>query len=184
MTPGTTPGQAAARPGPPRPEDLVVTGWQARFRGRVMPCAVGRGGIGRKRGEGDGITPRGIWPLGPVLFRPDRIAPPRTLLPVLPIGPGDLWSDDPRDPAYNHLVRRQPGRAFTAEALRRPDPLYDLVAVTGFNWPEAVPGAGSAIFLHVWRAPRRPTEGCVAFRRPDLLFILENWTARSRLVVR
>ena len=33
--------------------------WGARFGGRRFPCAVGRGGIGVKRAEGDGVTPAG-----------------------------------------------------------------------------------------------------------------------------
>ena len=42
--------------------------------GRV-PCALGRGGIDLKRGEGDGITPIGDWPLRRVLYRADRVPP-------------------------------------------------------------------------------------------------------------
>jgi L,D-peptidoglycan transpeptidase YkuD (ErfK/YbiS/YcfS/YnhG family) len=72
---------------------------------------------------------------------------------------------------------------FRHEALRRADPVYDLVAVLDWNRRPAVPGAGSAIFLHVWRGPRRRTEGCIAFRRRDLAWILLRWTPRSRVVV-
>lgn len=163
--------------------DLVVTRWGARFRGRHLPCAIGGGGIGAKRGEGDNITPRGIWRLEGVFFRPDRIAPGPLALPLAPIGPADLWCDDPASPDYNrHLHAR--GLAASHETMRRADPMYDLVAVMDFNRPERVPHAGSAIFLHVWRRPRHPTAGCVAFRLPDLDFILRNWTARSRVVIR
>jgi L,D-peptidoglycan transpeptidase YkuD (ErfK/YbiS/YcfS/YnhG family) len=97
------------------------------------------------------------------------------------IGPACGWSDDPTDPDYNRPVRR-PHR-FGHEALRRPDPLYDLVAVLDWNRKPAVPGRGSAIFLHVWRKPRHPTEGCIAFRHADLRWILDRWTPRSRVVV-
>ena len=62
--------------------------------------------------------------------------------------------------------------------------MYDLVAVTDWNRHPAVKGRGSAIFLHVWRKPRHPTAGCVAFRRGDLSWILARWTARDRVVVR
>jgi L,D-peptidoglycan transpeptidase YkuD (ErfK/YbiS/YcfS/YnhG family) len=97
------------------------------------------------------------------------------------IGPGDGWSDDSTDPDYNRPVRR-PHR-FRHEALRRADPLYDLVAVLDWNRHPPVPGLGSAIFVHVWRGPRHPTSGCIAFRRADLAWILERWTARDRVVV-
>jgi L,D-peptidoglycan transpeptidase YkuD (ErfK/YbiS/YcfS/YnhG family) len=167
----------------PRAVDLVVTAAGARYRGQVFPCSVGRGGIGVKRGEGDGITPLGRWRIGELRYRADRMAPPITGLPVAPIGPADIWSDDPTDPAYN-LERTARDYPFSHERMFRADPLYDLVAITDFNWPEAVPGAGSAIFLHAWRKPRHPTAGCVAFAPPVLRFILESWVPEARLVVR
>ena len=157
--------------------DLVVGPWGARFAGRRFPCAVGRGGIGDKRAEGDGITPRGSHRLEAVLVRPDRQRWPG----AAPIGPADGWSDDPADPAYNARVRR-PHR-FGCEALRRADRQYDLVGILDWNRHPVVPGLGSAIFLHVWRSPRRPTAGCIAFRRSDLAWILARWTPRSRVVV-
>ena len=49
--------------------DLVVGRWGARFGGRRFPCAVGRGGIGAKRAEGDGVTPVGRHRIEAVLWR-------------------------------------------------------------------------------------------------------------------
>lgn len=159
--------------------DLVLTPTGVRFRGRRFACTIGRHGITDDKREGDGATPRGIHAIGPVLYRPDRIAPPTP--GAIPIGPRDLWSDDAGDPAYNHLVHAP--YPHSHEVLRRADPLYDLVVVTGWNWPEATPGRGSAIFLHQWRRPGYPTEGCVAFDRGDLLWIVQRLDPRSRLIV-
>ncbi len=158
--------------------DLLIGRWGARFGGRWFPCATGRGGIGAKRAEGDGITPAGVHRIEAVLARPDRLRWPG----ARGIGPRDGWSDDPRDPAYNCPV--QLPRRFGHEVLRRPDGLYDLVAVLDWNRDPVVQGRGSAIFLHVWRKPRFPTAGCVAFRRGDLEWILARWTPRSRVVIR
>jgi L,D-peptidoglycan transpeptidase YkuD (ErfK/YbiS/YcfS/YnhG family) len=157
--------------------DLVVTRWGARFLGRRFPVAIGRGGIGHKSREGDGVTPSGILRLEAVLHRPDRV---RGAGPA--IGPGLGWSDDPADPGYNGPVRL-PHR-FSHERMRRADRQYDLVGITDWNRAPVEPGRGSAIFLHVWRRPRRPTAGCIAFRREDLAWILDRWTSRSRIVVR
>lgn len=164
------------------PADLVVTPQGARFRGRLMPCAIGRGGITRAKREGDGATPAGVHGFTGLLFRPDRIA--ARALPgwARPIRPRDGWSDDPRDPDYNLIVRRPHG--FGHERLWRADPLYDLLLLTDWNWPRARRGAGSAIFVHCWRAPRHPTAGCVAFARRDLLWIVRRLTPQGRLVIR
>jgi L,D-peptidoglycan transpeptidase YkuD (ErfK/YbiS/YcfS/YnhG family) len=162
--------------------DIVVTRWGARFLGRVFPCATGRGGIvaARRKREGDGASPAGTHRLVGMLYNPARL--PRPTDWALPVTPADRWSDDPRDPDYNQMVRL-PHR-FSHERLHRPDPLYDLVILTDWNWPEAVPGRGSAIFLHSWRRPRFPTAGCVAFARDDLLWIARRITPRTRLILR
>ena len=165
-----------------KPWDLVVTRWGARFMGRRFPCVVGRGGIvpaSRKR-EGDGATPDGAHRIVGALYRPDRMARPRDW--ALPIGPVDLWSDDPADPDYNKMVRAP--HPYSHENLRRADPLYDLVLLTDWNWPMSVPGRGSAIFVHSWRRLLFPTAGCVGFARNDLLWIARRLTYESRLIIR
>lgn len=164
------------------PRDIVVTRWGAWFMGRRFPCSVGRGGIvpARQKREGDGATPAGEHRLVGMLYRPDRMAQPADW--ALPIGPADLWSDDGRDPDYNLMVRAPHG--FSHERLMRADPLYDLVILTDWNWPQSVPGRGSAIFIHQWRGPRRPTAGCVAFDRADLRWIAPRIRHETRLIVR
>jgi len=165
-----------------KPADLVVTPMGVRFLNRMFPCSIGRGGIvpARRKREGDGGTPTGVHRIVGMLYRPDRMAQPADW--ALPIGPMDLWSDDPKDPDYNLMVRAPHG--FSHEKLRRADPLYDLVILTDWNWPMAVPGRGSAIFLHRWRRPGYPTAGCVAFAPQDLLWIARRITYGTRLIVR
>ena len=165
-----------------KPQDLVVTPMGVRFLNRMFPCTIGRGGIvpARQKREGDGATPSGVHRIVGMLYRPDRMARPTDW--ALPIGPMDLWSDDPADADYNLMVRAPHG--FSHEKLRRADPLYDLVILTDWNWPQAVPGRGSAIFLHRWRRPGYPTAGCVAFAPHDLREIAERITHGTRLIVR
>ncbi len=159
--------------------DLVLTPTGVRFRGRRFPCSIGRGGIRADKREGDGATPAGTHRIVGMLYRPDRMARPNPW--ARPIRPGDLWSDDMDDDAYNLMVRAPYGPSH--EVLRRADPLYDLVLVTDWNWPDTEPGRGSCIFIHQWRRPRYPTEGCVAFRRDHLHWIARRTFPGCRLVV-
>lgn len=161
------------------PRDLVLTPRGLRFEGILYPCSIGRGGLARAKREGDGATPRGRHRIVGCLYRPDRVAPPAPW--ARPIRPGDIWSDDPDDPAYNHLTRTP--TPFSHEAMRRADPLYDLVLLTDWNWPRATPGRGSAIFLHQWRKPRYPTEGCIALSRAHLHSLAARIEPGTRLVV-
>ncbi|MGB0440781.1 MAG: L,D-transpeptidase family protein [Paracoccaceae bacterium] len=161
------------------PDDLVLTRRGLRCAGRYWPCTHGRGGITPTKREGDGATPVGIHRIVGILYRPDRIAPPTAQ--AIALSPGDLWSDDPTDKDYNHMVRAP--YAPSHEALRRADPLYDLILVTDWNWPKAKPGAGSAIFVHQWRRPGAPTEGCIALSRTDLHSLCRQITPTTRLIV-
>jgi L,D-peptidoglycan transpeptidase YkuD (ErfK/YbiS/YcfS/YnhG family) len=54
----------------------------------------------------------------------------------------------------------------------RKDGVYDLVVVLGYNDDPVVPGAGSAIFMHVARPGYAATEGCVALALEDLLHVV------------
>lgn len=153
-----------------------------RFLGRRFPCTLGRGGIvpAEAKREGDGATPAGEHRIVGMLYRPDRLSRPTDW--ALPIGPSDLWSDDPRDIDYNHMVGAPHG--FSHEHLRRADPMYDLILITNWNWPDAEPGRGSAIFIHQWRRPGAPTAGCVALARRDLHCIATRISLGTRLMVR
>ncbi len=150
--------------------------------GRHFACTRGRGGVTAHKREGDGATPAGTHRIIGALFRPDRLA--RGAVPgwARPIGLRDLWSDDPADPAYNHPVRAP--HAPSHERLRRADPMYDLILITDWNHPRAVPGRGSAIFVHSWRRPCAPTAGCIGFARRDLLWIARRLMPGARLIVR
>ena len=140
--------------------------------GRTVRCALGASGVvaaGAKR-EGDGASPAGTWPLRLVLYRPDRGAAPATRLPTRALSPDDGWCEAPGDANYNRLVILPHGA--DAERLWRGDGLYDLIVVLGHNDAPVVPGAGSAIFLHLARPNFGPTRGCVALARPDLEALL------------
>ena len=159
--------------------EMVLTTMGLRFAGRVWPCSVGRGGVKAAKREGDGATPVGEHMIVGTLYRPDRV--PRPAPWAEPILPGDLWSDDMGDEAYNQMVRAP--YAASHERMRRADPLYDIVLLTDWNWPEAVPGWGSAIFLHQWRRPGYATEGCIAFRRDHLRLVAALAAPGTRLLV-
>jgi len=167
----------------------AVLDWGAGAR----RCAIGPGGIAVKGGEGDGITPRGRWPVREIFYRPDRIARPQVKLPLRAIRPQDGWCDAPHDANYNRLVTL-PYRA-SAERMWRDDHLYDLVAVLGYNDDPVVPGKGSAIFLHLAGrggdnrsdASKEPdysvTQGCVALAFADALAALEQFQPGDAVIV-
>jgi L,D-peptidoglycan transpeptidase YkuD (ErfK/YbiS/YcfS/YnhG family) len=46
-----------------------------------------------------------------------------------------------------------------------------------------VPGAGSAIFLHLAADDFTPTEGCVALKRPDFIEIIKSCGIETKICV-
>jgi L,D-peptidoglycan transpeptidase YkuD (ErfK/YbiS/YcfS/YnhG family) len=155
---------------------LEIGDWRVR-------CALGKGGCkpAAEKREGDGATPQGSWPLRLAFIRQDRVAPPRSALPLVPLDEAMGWCDDPADPAYNRPVRLP--FAASHEKLWREDHVYDLIVVLGHNDDPPVPGLGSAIFLHVAREGYAPTEGCVALALPDLITLLGRVEITSALKI-
>lgn len=129
--------------------------------------------------EGDGATPSGIHRITQLWYRSDRLVRPAAYARSITFT--DLWCDDKYHPAYNHHIRRP----FSAncEKLHRADPLYDIIMVTDWNWPGAIPGKGSAIFLHQWRRPGFATAGCIAMSRRDLIWLATNAPLGTKLIV-
>jgi L,D-peptidoglycan transpeptidase YkuD (ErfK/YbiS/YcfS/YnhG family) len=144
-------------------------------------AAIGPAGIAVKGGEGDGITPRGHFPVREIFYRADRIAAPHTPLPLRRIALDDGWCDAPDDPYYNRLVKLP--YPASAEHMWREDHLYDLVAVLGYNDDPVLPGKGSAIFLHLAKPDYSPTQGCVALAYGDLLEAIEQLQPGDQVVI-
>ena len=173
-----------------RSADIEVTANPGETRGRLIfgawdfPCALGRSGLRDDKHEGDGATPIGLFPLRQLWYRPDRLSPPATGLPIRPIAQGDGWCDAPGDPAYNRPVRLP--YPASAETMWREDSLYDLLVVLGHNDDPPRAGAGSAIFFHIANEKNgvlQPTEGCVALRLADMLKVLSRCTPRTTMQI-
>ncbi len=161
-----------------------------------IPGVWGRSGLidETQKSEGDGATPMGAYRILKLFYRADRIA-----LPDLPqfdveaISPGMGWQDDPASARYNSFVPAGLA-ADHPERFMRNDARYDVIAVLDHNgaWPHAtpnpnpaVPGKGSAIFIHVWGlkdgAPG-PTAGCVAMERDALIALLQRCDSQTRFM--
>jgi L,D-peptidoglycan transpeptidase YkuD (ErfK/YbiS/YcfS/YnhG family) len=146
-----------------------------------MPCRLGRAGIKALKREGDGATPAGDWMLRGVLFRLDRVAPPKTRLAVTPIHPWDGWCDAPRDRNYNRSVRLP--YPASHETLWRKDGLYDIVVVLSHNERPRRAYHGSAVFLHMIDPGGRPTAGCVALAPRDMRRLLALCGPETRISI-
>ena len=153
----------------------AVIDWGAGAR----HAAVGRSGIGAKLREGDGVTPVGVFHIRRAWYRADRLARPQSAVEFAPLSPDDGWCDAPGDPNYNKLVKHP--YPVSAEHLWLDSRVYDIIGIVGFNDDPVVPGAGSAIFLHLARDGYPPTAGCVALTDHDLRAALAQFRPQDRV---
>lgn len=174
---GVTPpgGQAITVVAPPGATTGTLTTWEETPQGwRVvhgpMPARLGSAGIGIAR-EGSARTPAGTYRLSEAF---GRLGNPGTALPYRLVDRNDWWVSDVRSPFYNEHARCAPGTCpfdeRVSENLFGVGAVYDHAVVFDYNRPRAVPGAGSAFFLHVWN--QWATGGCVAIDRGQLQAIM------------
>jgi L,D-peptidoglycan transpeptidase YkuD (ErfK/YbiS/YcfS/YnhG family) len=150
--------------------DLTYEKGMLTWPGGSARAACGLGGVRADKHEGDHASPAGTFPLLYGFYRPDRMAWPKTDLPLTGLRPNFAWCDAPDDPHYNTLVTLP--YPASAELLWRDDELYDVIVAIGYNTDPVVPGKGSAIFLHVARPDFAGTEGCIAVAREVLVTLL------------
>ena len=136
-----------------------------------MPAVIGRNGFARlpEKREGDGRTPSGLYRLGTAFGYAESV---ETRMPYRQALTDDLWVDDPEAPDYNRWAKLHETRSASYEKMKRDDDQYKYGLVIEYNTHPAVPGLGSAIFLHVREKRGAPTSGCVAVSEEDLLKIL------------
>jgi L,D-peptidoglycan transpeptidase YkuD (ErfK/YbiS/YcfS/YnhG family) len=133
----------------------------------TIPCALGKGGIGILKCEGDGKTPFAAMDVLFGLYRADRWPVMARAPWMLPMAHDLGWCDAPHDRNYNRAVL-QPYPA-SHETLARSDGLYDCVIVLNWNMQPRARNRGSAIFMHIARDGYKPTEGCIAVSRRDMM---------------
>ena len=143
-------------------------------------CALGKNGIAKRKKEGDKKTPAGLFSLGKVYYRKDKIRHLKTNLRKIVIKKKMAWCDDPNNKFYNKLT-------FTndksKEKLYRKDNLYNIIVVINYNIKPIIKNKGSAIFIHLARKNYSGTIGCIRQKKKDLLDILKTVKKRTKIKI-
>lgn len=158
-----------------------------KMRGDALPVVLGKSGLGwglglvdarRRAGprkiEGDNKVPAGIFRLGPAFGYAPAASASWIKLHYLPLTKMTEGVDDPRSHYYNQLVDRSKVARVdwrSSEQMRRADDLYKWGIFVAHN-AAATPGAGSCIFMHIWKNSSTPTTGCTAMAERDLVQLL------------
>ena len=144
-------------------------------------CCIGKKGATNNKKEGDKKTPKGIFKIGDLYFRKDRIKKPLTLLKCIEIKKNMGWCDDIRYPRkYNKLIKIE--KKIRHEKLNRKDYKYDFLIPIKYNFKKPISGLGSCIFIHLTRN-YKSTSGCVALNEKDFLIMLKLIKRNSKIKI-
>ncbi len=144
-------------------------------------CCIGKNGMTRRKKEGDYKTPSGIFKIGKLFFRKDRIKKPKTFLKIVEIKKNMAWCDDINYPKkYNQLIKID--SKIKHEKLQRKDQKYDLLIPINYNIKNPVVGLGSCIFIHLTK-DYKPTAGCIALKKNDFLIMLKLIKKNSKIKI-
>ncbi len=135
-----------------------------------LKCCIGKRGVKSKKKEGDLTTPRGVFKLGPVYYRNDRVPKPVTKLKCYKIKKNMGWCNDVNSKYYNRKIIIK--KKIKHEKMFRKDYKYDYVILINYNYQNPIINKGSAIFLHLTNN-YKPTLGCIALKKKDLLILLK-----------
>jgi L,D-peptidoglycan transpeptidase YkuD (ErfK/YbiS/YcfS/YnhG family) len=127
--------------------------------------------------EGDSKAPAGIFHV--VKAMGYAASPPNgTTFPYEQIRTASHCIDDPASQYYNQIVDasdlKKPVADFwkSSEIMNRRDDLYKWLIVVDHNVKDPKPGAGSCIFIHIWRSKDRGTAGCTAMAEKNIVALL------------
>ncbi len=142
-----------------------------KYKNFNFRCALGKSGIKIKKQEGDNVTPIGIFKIIKIYYRDDKIKKIKTPIKKIKIKKNMGWCDDPKSSFYNQQIEL-PSK-FSYEKLYRNDCIYDLLAVLNYNLNPVIKNKGSGIFIHIAKRKYKPTAGCIALKKSDLIRLLQ-----------
>tara|TARA_B100001939_G_scaffold343221_1_gene355567 strand:+ start:548 stop:1042 length:495 start_codon:yes stop_codon:yes gene_type:complete len=147
----------------------------------IFKCCIGKKGSTNKKKEGDKKTPKGTFQIGNLYFRKDRLNKPLTSLKCVEIKKNMGWCDDTHFPKkYNKLIKIK--KKINCEKLFRKDHKYDLLIPIKYNFEKPVTGLGSCIFIHLTK-DFKPTAGCIALKKKDLLILLKLIKKKTKIKI-
>ena len=158
--------------------------------GRRIAVKVGKNGLAWGRGlhtppkgakrvkvEGDGRAPAGIFRLS-YAFGDKALS---LDYPYHRMTRHHRCVDDSHSQYYNQVIDSRKVRKDyqSFEPMKFPSGLYSYGIFVDHN-PKHIPGAGSCIFMHIKKSSGKPTVGCTAMSKPEILRILKWLDKRKK----
>ena len=160
---------------------IVKKSGYLKYKNLKFRCALGEAGIKKKNKEGDSVTPKGIFKIIKMYYRPDRIKNITTAVKKIKIKKNIGWCDDPDSHFYNQQISLP--NKFGHEKLYRNDHLYDLILVINYNTNPIIKNKGSAIFIHIAKKNYKKTKGCIALKKKHLIELISKIKKNTKIKI-
>jgi L,D-peptidoglycan transpeptidase YkuD (ErfK/YbiS/YcfS/YnhG family) len=160
---------------------IVKKSGYLKYKNLKFRCALGKAGVNKKIVEGDNITPKGMFKIIKIYYRPDKIKKIKTLIKKIKIKKNMGWCDDPNSDFYNKQIKLP--TKLSHEKLYRNDNLYDLIAVLNYNTNPIIKNRGSAIFMHITKNSYKKTKGCIALKKEHLTKIISKINKNTKIKI-
>lgn len=146
--------------------------------GRDATSSINLNNINPIKHEGDGKSPAGVFPLGPV-FSYHSIK--HLHMPFVQVDTNFYCVDDMNSNYYNTLIKQDTAQHnFNSfEYMKRNDELYEYGVWVNYNSSPVKSGNGSCIFLHIWRNENSGTAGCTAMTKEHILELI-HWLNKKK----
>ena len=162
--------------------NIIIKKHLLLYKGYKLKCCIGKSGLTTRKKEGDLATPKGLFKLGLLYYRKDRIKTLKCKLKKKVIKKNMGWCDDVRSKKYNKEISFP--FKYRAEKLYRIDRIYDIFINIKYNQSPIIKGKGSAIFLHLSNKKYKATKGCVAILKKDFLKILPLIKKNTKILIK
>jgi len=160
------------------------------FKTKIFFCQLGKNGKvpNYRKIEGDKCTPTGKFIIKSIFLRRDKklniLIKKSIKSKIFYIRQNYGWCDDIDSKKYNQLVNLTSNFNFSHEKLFRYDDVYDIILELNYNQKPTIRNKGSAIFIHCSFNDLRNTNGCVAIKKNNLKFIINNLQKINYIYIR
>ena len=145
-------------------------------------CSIGKKGFNKEKKEGDETTPKGLFNLGNIYYRADRVPKPDSKLKKIVIKKNMGWCDDSKSKYYNKIIKINKNLNIGYEKLFRKDSKYDYLILIKYNYKKIKKNKGSAIFIHLTKN-YLPTKGCIALQKKDFLILCKLINKKTKIKI-
>lgn len=161
--------------------NIIIKNHLLLYKSYRLKCSIGKSGASYSKKEGDLSTPKGLYELGLLYYRKDRIKKLKCEIKKKIIKKNMGWCNDNKSKKYNREITFP--FKYEAEKLYRKDGIYDIFINIKYNYLPVIKKKGSAIFLHLASKKYKSTKGCVAIKKNDFLKILPLINKKTKILI-